>query len=104
MASSKCGSSVRCYLLVRALTSFSRSAYGKDRVGNMARGPPGRRPQHYRRDGNPHASHVGSPAVEQSQSPVVVHEGLGARSPQLDAALQAAAAAETVEQQQAMKL
>lgn len=68
----------------------------------MARGPPGRRPQHFRRDSNPHTSHLGSPAVEQSQSPVVVPET--SLSPQLSAAMQAAAAVETVEQQQAMKL
>lgn len=84
----------------------SRSAYGKDRVGNMARAPMGRRPQHYQRDGNQHTSNVGSPALEHGSSPVPAPEGLGERalSPQLDAALQAAAAVDSVEQQQAMKL
>lgn len=70
----------------------------------MARAPMGRRPQHYRRDSTHHASNLGSPAPDHA-SPVVVPEGLAERalSPQLDAALHAAAAVDAVEQQRSTK-
>lgn len=72
----------------------------------MARTPTGRRPHHYRRDSNHHTPNLGSTAPEFNASAMVgpeSHAAAGALSPQLDAALHAAAAVDSVEQKQAVK-
>lgn len=73
----------------------------------MARAPPARRTQqHYRRDNSVPTSHPATSSADKSSSPMVGSEGAAERalSPQLDAALHAAAAVETAEQQQATKI